>query len=129
MAHQNEETFRKGYEAFQKGDMETLGTLFTDDTKWHSPGNNPLAGDYSGKEEVFGLFARLAQETDGSFQIELHDLLANAEHGVALFTSTANRGDKHLESNGVHVSHFRDGKIAESWLHSADQNAVDEFWS
>jgi ketosteroid isomerase-like protein len=129
MAHPNEDIFRKGYEAFQKGDMEALGTLFTDDTVWHSPGKNIIAGDYKGKEQVFGLFAKLAQETEGSFQIELHDLLANDEHGVALFTTRANRGDKHLESNGVHVAHFQGGKLAESWLHSVDQNAVDGFWS
>jgi hypothetical protein len=26
------------------------------------------------------------------------------------------------------VARLRDGRIAESWLHSRDQYAVDEFW-
>jgi ketosteroid isomerase-like protein len=125
----NEESFRKGYEAFGKADFETLSGLMTDDTIWHAPGNNPLSGDYKGKEAVLGLFAKIGEESAGSFNIELHDLLANDEHGVALYTARGDRGGKHLENNGVHVAHFRDGKLAESWLHSTDQGALDEFWS
>ena len=128
MAHPNEETFRKGYDAFMQGDMDTLSGLVTDDTVWHAPGNNKLSGDYRGKEEVFALFARLAQESNGSFKIELHDLLANDEHGVALFTARGEHQGRKLENNGVHVAHIRDGKLAESWLHSTDQQAIDEFW-
>jgi hypothetical protein len=33
-----------------------------------------------------------------------------------------------LENNLAHVARLRDGRIAESWLHSRDQYAVDEFW-
>lgn len=35
----------RGYEAFSRGDMETLRELFADDIARHVPGGNPLAGD------------------------------------------------------------------------------------
>jgi ketosteroid isomerase-like protein len=38
------------------------------------------------------------------------------------------RREKPLENNLAHVVRLRDGLIAESWLHSRDQYAVDEFW-
>ena len=39
------------------------------------------------------------------------------------------RNGKRLESKYAHVVHFRDGKVAESWLHQDYPYAVDEFWS
>ncbi len=127
MAHPNEDLLRRGYDAFAKGDMDTLNELFADDVVWHSAGNNPLAGDYHGKQEVFGLFARLNELTD-SFEQELHDILANDEHAVALVRVRGSRGDRTMEQNAVHVFHMVDGKVKEYWLHNFDQAASDAFW-
>jgi ketosteroid isomerase-like protein len=40
MAHPNEESLRRGYDAFGKGDIDTVMSLLTDDTLWHIPGRN-----------------------------------------------------------------------------------------
>jgi uncharacterized protein len=127
MAHPNEDLLRRGYDAFAEGDMETLNEVFADDVAWRSAGDNPLAGDYHGKQEVFGLFARLNELAD-SFEQELHDVLANDEHGVALVKVRASRGDRTMEQNVVHVFHLADGKVKEFWLHNFDQATVDAFW-
>ncbi len=55
MAHPNEELLRRGYDAFTKGDMEAVNELFADDIVWHNAGRDQFAGDYHGKDEVFGL--------------------------------------------------------------------------
>ena len=53
--HPNVETLKRGYEAFAKGDMETLRSeLFQPDIVWHQGGDNPTAGDYDGAEQVVG---------------------------------------------------------------------------
>lgn len=117
------------YAAFGAGDMATLSNLFADDIVWHSGGDNILSGDYVGKEAVFGLFGQLAQETGGSFKNEIHDILANGEHGVALVTSTATRGESALNSRAVHVFHMSDGKLAEFWNFPEDPAHVDDFWA
>lgn len=129
MTHPNEELYRKGFEAFQKGDTETLKDHFADDIIWHVGGQGPFAGDYKGSGEVISLFGRQVEATGGTFKLELHDLLANDEHVVALVRTTAERNGKRLNDPGVHVVHVRDGKLAESWFHASDQYAVDEFFS
>ena len=65
----------------------------------------------------------------GSFRLELHDVLANDEHVVALVTGTAERDGKALNDNGVQVFHMKGGKVAEQWFNPGDQYAADEFWS
>lgn len=127
--HPNLVSARAGYEAFANGDMATLNDLLSDDIVWHSGGSNVLSGDYEGKEAVFGFFGRLAQETGGSFKNEIHDMLANDDHGVALVIQSATRGDKTLDGRSVHVFHMTDGKMTEFWAFPEDQGPFDAFWS
>lgn len=129
MAHPNEELLRNGYAAFEKGDLDTLRGLFADDIVWHSPGRSPLAGDYRGIDEVFGLFGKIFELSGGTFRNELHDILADDEHGVALVSATGERNGKTLNDKQAHVFHIRDGKATEFWLQPGDLYANDEFWS
>lgn len=129
MAHANEDVIRRGYEAFGKGDMDTLNELFTDDIAWHTPGRSPIAGDLKGKQEVFAFFAKLVELSGGTFKLEVHDILANDEHGVALSVATGQRNGKSFEDRAVNVFHLRDGKVTEFWAHPGDQYVVDDFWS
>ena len=128
MAHPNEELIRKGYEAFGKGDMDTIRGLFADDIVWHAPGRSQFSGDFRGVDEVLGQFARLFEETNGTFNVEIHDVLANDEHVVVLAVARGERSGKTLEDRGVQVFHVKDGKVTEQWLHSEDQYAADEFF-
>ena len=90
--HPNAELLRKGYEAFDKGDMAALTELFDTDVVWHVPGTSPISGVHTGREAVFAVFAKTVELTGGSFKIELHDVLANDEHTVALTRATGSRG-------------------------------------
>jgi hypothetical protein len=126
--HPNLERARAGYEAFAAGDLAAVSDLFSDDIVWHSGGSNVLTGDYKGKEAVLGFFGLLMQESGGSFTNEIHDMLANDEHGVALVTMSATRGGKSFEGNLVHIFHMSDGKMTEFWAIPEDQSRYDEFW-
>ena len=127
--HPNLERARAGYAAFASGDMATLSGFLSDDIVWHSGGDNILTGAYEGKEAVLGFFGRLMQESGGSFKNDIHDMLANDEHGVALVTSSATRGGVSLESNAVHIFHMRDGVMTEFWSFAEDQGKLDELWA
>lgn len=130
MAHPNEELTRRGYEAFANGDMEALDELFADDVSWYVPGNNPLSGEYRGKDEVFGFFGRVAEESGGTFRLELHDVLANDDHAVALVKTYGERNGRSLDgAPQVHVSHIEDGQIVSFWNHPYEGSTFDEFWS
>ena len=75
--HPNGELIREGYEAFAKGDMDTISRLFDDDIQWHAAGVGPLSGDYSGKAAVFGFFGDFIERTDYFFHQEIHAILAD----------------------------------------------------
>ena len=124
------EVVRKGFDAFSKGDMDTLrNEVFTENTVWHVGGRSPIAGDYRG-QEVFEWFGRVFQETGGTLKVELHDVAISDEHAVALISTSGERGGKRLQdSKGVQVHHFEGGKISESWLSVQDPYESDEFWS
>jgi hypothetical protein len=127
--HPNLESARAGYKAFANGDLAAVSDLFSDDIVWHSGGNNALTGDYVGKEAVLGFFGLLMQETGGTFTNDIHDMLANDEHGVALVTASANRGGKSFKDRAVHIFHMSDGKMTEFWAFPEDPSLYDEFWA
>jgi len=127
--HPNLVAARAGYEAFAKGDMATLGGLLADDIVWHVGGNNIFTGDYSGKESVFGFFARLVQETGGTFKNEVHDILVNDTHGVALVTASASRKGESAGGKAAQVFHMKDGKLTEFWSFAEDQRPFDLLWA
>lgn len=130
MAGANEQRFRDGYAAFQRGDLEALGSeYFTPDIVWHSPGKNRFSGDYSGLEEIFKLFEAWFDETEGNFTVEVHDILANQEHGIALAILHGRRGEKEVDDRYTHVVHFRDEKVFESWIHFDHPDLLDAFWA
>jgi uncharacterized protein len=127
--HPNVELTRRGYDAFAKADLATMAELIADDTTWHVLGVGPLSGTYHGRDEVFGFFGRLAEETAGTFRLDVHDVLANDEHTVALCTLSASRGSKSIEFPVANVSHIRDGKVAEFWFATTDPQASIDFWA
>jgi len=123
------EAARKGYEAFATGDMETVLSVWADDIVWHVGGNGPLAGTYKGKEEVLAMMGRLMQETDGTFKNEVHDILTNGTHGVALVTASASRNGKTAEGRVVHVWHDDgEARMKEFWAIGENQADFDALW-
>jgi len=126
--HANAELFRRGYAAFQAGDLDTVRSLLASDVVWHNPGHNHLSGDYTGVDAAIGLFLKFFEESGGTFKVEVHDVLANDDHGVALVTASASKGDSSFASRAAHVVHIRDGKLTESWFFGEDEAAADAFW-
>jgi uncharacterized protein len=125
--HSNVELTRRGHAAFAVGDLQALSDMMADNVTWHVSGG-PLTGIYRGRDDVLGFFARLAEETAGTFRLEVHDVLANDEHSVALCTLSASRGDRSVDVPVVNVSHVREGKITEFWTASTDPQAYLDFW-
>jgi hypothetical protein len=129
MAHPNEDLLRRGYEAFAKGDLDTVMSIFDEDIVWHEPGRSPLGGDSKGHQQVQELFGRVFEMSGGTFSIEIHDILANDEHAVALVRTRAERPGKSLDEMESHVWHLSNGKAREFWNLTWDTYAADEFWS
>ena len=130
MAHPNEDLVREAFAAFGRGDIDALrDQYFADGIRWHLPGRSPLAGDYDGIGQVMEFFGQIMEQSGGTFRTELHDVLANDEHAVALYATVAERDGRRLEDNNVSTFHIRDGKASEVWTQVTDMYAIDEFWS
>jgi len=129
MAHPNEELIRAGYDAFSRGDLDALREMWDPAIAWHVSGRNPLSGDYKGADSVLGFFGQLAERTGGTFQVVLHDVLANDTHVASLHSNRGERTGRRLDVRVVLTWHVRGGKVVEVWDLTDDQYASDEFWA
>ena len=129
-ADENAAIMRRAYEAFNTGDINTLTELFDESAVWHTPGRSWAASDYQGREATLAYFGRLGQETGGTFQAELQQLLADDDgRVVGIHRSTAERNGKRLEVGDCIVFQLKDGRITDGREHFHDLYAWDEFWS
>jgi uncharacterized protein len=130
MAHPNEDFVREGYAAFARGDVDALqNRFFAPDIRWHFPGHNPFAGDFTGIADVMGWLGRSFEASGGTLSLDLHDVIGNDQHVVVLVTERAQREGKELLDNTVQVFSIKDGKVAEVWTYPGDVHASDAFWS
>jgi ketosteroid isomerase-like protein len=128
MAHPNADLVRRGFEAFAAGDMATLDEIMSDDVKWHSMGAAPFAGDVEGKQAVFANWATIPSVVD-SMRQDLHAIVADDEHAVAMVNLEMTRGDRTFSGGQIIVFHVADGKATEGWVVSVDQAEADAFWA
>ena len=130
MAHPNEEIVRQGYKAFGEGDMDTLRALFAPDAVHSAPGNNLLAGEYKGIDNILAYYGKLFELSDGTFSAELQSTKAEGDDRVvATHRNKAQRGGKTLDQDETLTFTIADGKIARLEEKHPDPAAYDAFWS
>jgi uncharacterized protein len=119
MSSQNIETTKRGYAAFNAGDVETALSVFGDTVEWTIPGDSMIGGTYRGKGELTELMAQLAQKATS---VEVKGLLADGDVVVAQ-TEITSSGET---SQGADVFAFRDGMIikAQSFGDTAMQERI-----
>src|ERR1700756_1477107 len=87
----NIEMARKGYQAFNELHLDEAMETIADDIVWHAGGENPISGEYKGKQAVMELFMKYGQLTEGTSEFDIHDILASEDHTVVLGTAPATR--------------------------------------
>ncbi|TPQ21737.1 nuclear transport factor 2 family protein [Streptomyces sporangiiformans] len=128
--HPHAALIRRGYDAFNNGDMDTLRTMFSGDATHHSPGNHPLSGDFKGQDAIFDLYRRLFEETNGTVRAELLQLLVDGRgHVMSFHRATAERNGKRLDENAGIVFRIVGDKITDLDECTEDIDKVNAFWS
>jgi ketosteroid isomerase-like protein len=119
MSNENIETTKKGYAAFNGGDLEAALSVFNDTVEWTIPGDSIIGGTYRGKGELTELMAQLAQKTTS---VQPKRFLADGDVVVVQTEVTAG-GET---SQGADVFTFRDGTIsnAQSYGDTAMQERI-----
>jgi ketosteroid isomerase-like protein len=126
----NAELLRTAYEAFATGDVPAVLAIFSEDITFHIPGRNPISGDYTGHDEVTGFFQALGERSNGTFRIDVHDILDNGDDTVvALVTHNAQRETGELAMAAVHVWAVKDGKATSHQSFVVEDEESDRFWS
>jgi uncharacterized protein len=98
---------RRGYEAFNTGDIATLTRLFDEGASWHTPGRSSIAGSRQGRDAVFGEDGRV----------------------VGVHHNSAERNGERLDVLCCIVFELKDGRILIGREHFYDLYAWDAFWS
>jgi ketosteroid isomerase-like protein len=127
--HPHEQLVRRLYAARARGDLAEVRAILAPDVIWHEPGPGDYTGQLRGADAVLRMHTRALELTGGTFRLELHDVLANDEHTVALVQWSARRGDRAPAGREVAVYHVRDGRVTEAWFHPDDAAVVDAFWA
>jgi ketosteroid isomerase-like protein len=128
--HPNAALVRRAMQAMNEMDMSradeemaVVDAFMANDIVWHEIGRpEPRRG----KDE---LRASMGDMSDVTLKYELHDVVANDEHAIALGTATATRNGKSLEYRTAEIYHIRDGKATERWAFSDDTAAILAFFA
>ena len=123
--HPNARVVREVFDAFAAGELEGVGRGFTSDVVWHVPGTNRFAGRFDGLDAVLDRFRRMS-EAGLETRLEVHDVVANDDHAVALVhLHLANADGQRYDQQQVQVWHMRVGRCHEYWAMNQDQAVLD----
>jgi len=127
MEHPNVDVLRRGYDALEKAEVETVRGLLADDVVCHVAGSSILAGEYVGHDEVFDLIVRLIELSDATHHVVVQDVVADDRLGVVFAVHEMRRDDVLHRFQAVHVWALRDGKGERLTIYPTDVYAFDGF--
>lgn len=114
---ENIEKCKAAYAAFSAGDVAAASADLDERIEWIVPGRSAVSGVYHGKDEVLGMWMKLAEK---GFTTTPQHFLGDDERVVVL-TSTTAGGET---SDDADVLTFRDGKVVK--FQSASDTAMQE---
>ena len=117
----------RGYFAAVERDPAETSALYSPDVVLHYSGTHRLAGDHRGPAAIQELFRQSRGAFNGTQRLEVHDVLASDDHGVALLAASAELDGRRVSWNRVVVFHIADGRITEQWILDGDQRLVDQI--
>jgi ketosteroid isomerase-like protein len=117
-------------EFYAGGSGAALEQILAPTITWTVPGDNRIAGNYRGLEEVLGYFRRRRDLADRTFRMRRRDVLVGDGDRLAALTdgfATIRGVDHHWSTVGLYD--VIDRQIAACWLLPLDQRAFDAIWS
>lgn len=121
--HPNAARYRQLQDAMNAGDMSVMADSIADDIEWWEIGApEPVRGKAA-------LVERMQWFGDYEITTELHDVIANDDHLIALLSVTATKGDETLDYRTAEIHHVNaDGQITQRWAFSDDTQAIIDFF-
>ncbi len=122
--HPNAARYRQVAAAMNAGDISPMADAIADDIVWWEIGApEPVRGKQA-------LIERIQSLSDYAITVDLHDVVANDDHMIALGNNTATKGDDSLTYRTAEIYHVNaDGQVTERWAFSDDTQAIIDFFA
>jgi ketosteroid isomerase-like protein len=115
---ENVDVLKRGYDAFNSGDQETLAGVFAEDVRWEGSTDDrvPGAGDYDGRDDALSALGRAVDPFE-SFSSQPDEFIEEGDTVVALgHTEARTKSGNDLKVPFVHVWRMEDGTIKRGQL-------------
>jgi ketosteroid isomerase-like protein len=123
--HPNVAAARASIDAYRVGDLDAFTGSLHEEVVWHAPGANRYSGDFVGKAAVMD---RFRQQAEGGVTLrfeEVHDVVGNDRHVVALIDLAVTGPGGQSRTPAVFVMHVEEGTLREFWGMNERQAEVD----
>jgi ketosteroid isomerase-like protein len=111
--------------AFLDRDKPALLSLIAEDAKWHVFGDSAMAGTVQGRDQIWETF--FAPQWETPRQAQIHDVLDNGEHVVALGEVSFSGAEGEVRFKTVEVYHHKDGVLTERWFFVDRRQELDRL--
>ncbi len=115
---ENVDTLKRGYEAFNTGDGETLAGVFAEDVRWEGTNDDrvPGAGTFDGRDDALAALGRSTEDFE-SVQSNPDEFIEQDDTVVVLgHTEARTKSGNDVKVPFVHVWRMSDGTIQRGQL-------------
>ena len=109
---ENSDALKRGYEAFNSGDPQTLSELFADSVRWEGPNTEgvPMSGTHEGKDAVLQALGAIGESFE-TFGVSPDEMVEQGDTIVVLSHIEAKSTSGHeLKLPGVEIWRMSGGK-------------------
>jgi uncharacterized protein len=124
---ENSDALKRGYDAFNSGDIDTVSEIFADDITWEGPNTEgvPMSGKNEGKDAVLQALGSIAENFE-RFDVSPDEMIEQGETIVVLSHLDAKtKSGNELKLPGAEIWRMSDGK-AQRVQSLSDTAAVKE---
>jgi uncharacterized protein len=124
---ENTDALKRGYDAFNSGDVDAVAEIFADDITWEGPNTEgvPMSGKNEGKDAVLQALGSIAENFE-RFDVSPDEMIEQGETIVVLSHLDAKtKSGNELKLPGAEVWRMSDGK-AQRVQSLSDTAAVKE---
>ena len=128
MSHPLEQIIREAYAAFGRGDIDGYLQACASNFTFNIPGKGGISGTWTGQQGLRDLAVKAMALTDGTFQEEVEDVLANDRHAVVLARHRFTRDRSQKDYRTAHVYELRSGRLMRCFEQPQDPVVFHDAW-
>ena len=125
---ENSDALKRGYDAFNSGDIDTVAEIYEDDVRWEGPNTQglPMSGVYEGKDAVLQALGRIPEDFE-QFRVSPDEMVEEGDTIVVLsHVDARTKSGNDVKLPGVEVYRMAGGKVkrVQSLIDTAEMKAA-----